>query len=397
MAVSLLLWAACVAALIFLNIKEVDFTWRAPLALGMGILLATLLGENVAILLPLGGLYVRVLLLLTVPLVAINAILALRQLGNLLRTERGAGGTLVLLLLQTLLAAALATVGAGLTGVGLRFTAAGTAWGQGLDTGRYGWIIALLLLLLLLVRTWQRSPVAAASGKWLESVNRVAKSAFSTMVHLLPYAILTLSMQLSLDPIRCGVLPLLWLLLLTVLLCALHLFVVNGCLLLLRGCNPILFFRRMYPAMQTAFLTQSGSETMPLAQELMTTGLNVSPALSDLTGRLGTRLGMPGCAAIWPVTLTLFAAHATGTVWTPLQYGGILLATVVISVVTTGIPGTSMITPLVLFLVMGLPPALMVVLLSTSGLADMARTPTNVLSAAVVGVVQKTETSATQE
>ncbi len=378
---SLLLWVAGVAVLAILDKKQVDFTWRAPLALVLGMVIVPITGGSVVSVLALGRLYVRVLLLLTVPLVLCNAITVLWRLCKAVQSR----GILALLLLQTLLAAGLATAGACLTCTGSHFTAAGTNWSQG--TGMPGWLAALLLLLVLLVHTLRHCPRQNTSGNALAYVNQMLKSAFSTMVHQLPYAILALGMNLSQSPLLCGVVPLLVLLLLTAFFCALHLFVVNSVLLLLGGCKPILFFRSIFPAMRTAFLTQSGSETMPLAQTLLTDKVHVPPALASLTGSLGTKLGMPGCAAIWPVTLALFAAHATGTIWTPLQYGQLLLATVVISVVTMGIPGTSMITPLVLFLVMGLPPELMVVQLSVSGLADMARTPTNVVGASAVAVL----------
>lgn len=179
------------------------------------------------------------------------------------------------------------------------------------------------------------------------------------------------------------VIPLLSVLVLAYILCAIQLFVVEGVLVKLVGkLDPVRFFKGIWPAATVAFTSQSSVGTIPVTVNQLTKKLGVNEDVAAFGASLGANLGMPGCAGIWPTLLAVFTIHLLGIEYTPVQYAFLVVLAVVVSIGTVGVPGTATITATALFAAAGLPVEAIILLSPISSIVDMARTATNVVGAA---------------
>ncbi|MTV28955.1 dicarboxylate/amino acid:cation symporter, partial [Nitriliruptoraceae bacterium ZYF776] len=106
---------------------------------------------------------------------------------------------------------------------------------------------------------------------------------------------------------------LLGLLVVAYIACFVHAFLINGVVLRVAAdVNPVTFFRRIYPAQMTAFTTQSSAGTLPVTTSLLTKRIGVPSDIAGFTAPLGTTIGMPGCAGVWPIVLAVFAINGLG-------------------------------------------------------------------------------------
>lgn len=210
------------------------------------------------------------------------------------------------------------------------------------------------------------------------------------VLDLTPYAVLALVASAASNASKAvsSIVPLLVLLGIAYALCILHTFVVNGALVaLFARLSPVHFFKKIAQAQLTAFTTESSVGTLPVTVENLTQKVGVSQEVTNFVAPLGTTIGMPGCAGIWPVLLAVFAIHALNIPYTAGQYVLLAILSLAVSLGTAGVPGTATVTATAVFTAAGLPVGVIILLLPISQLADMARTATNVTGAAVSAAI----------
>jgi len=176
------------------------------------------------------------------------------------------------------------------------------------------------------------------------------------------------------------------------LACAIMIFVVYGALLLFHGLNPLKFFRGAAPGMQVAFVSSSTFASMPAALRSVTHNLGVNKDYASFAVPLGASIKMDGCGAIYPALCALFIAQYTGTPLTIDQYFIVLLASVLGSFGTAGVPGTAVIMATVVLSAAGLPLETIGYLYAIDRVVDMMRTMTNVTGQMLVPVLVAKET-----
>ncbi|WP_024890900.1 dicarboxylate/amino acid:cation symporter [Luteimonas huabeiensis] len=174
--------------------------------------------------------------------------------------------------------------------------------------------------------------------------------------------------------------------------CAFHIVVVYGGLLLAHGLNPLKFFRGAAPAMQVAFVSSSSFASMPAAIRAVTHGLGVDRNYAAFAVPLGASIKMDGCGAIYPTLAAIFAAQYAGIELSFAQYAAILLASVLGSFGTAGVPGTAVVMATVVLSAAGLPLEVLGILLAIDRVLDMMRTMTNVTGQMLVPVLVARET-----
>ncbi len=175
--------------------------------------------------------------------------------------------------------------------------------------------------------------------------------------------------------------------------CFIHAYPING--VILRGFArvPVLpFFRKIFPAQLTAFSTQSSVGTLPVTTARLTRQVGVDPEIAHFTAPLGTTIGMPGCAGIWPVLIAIWGIHAYGLHYTAGHYVILGLLSVVVSIGTAGVPGAATVSAATVFAAAGLPLEFVAVTIPIGAIADMARTMCNVTAAAVSATVVARQT-----
>jgi len=181
---------------------------------------------------------------------------------------------------------------------------------------------------------------------------------------------------------------LLGLLALTWLACALHTFAINGVILrVFAKVSPIRFFRKFFAAQLTAFTTQSSLGTLPVTTNLLTNKIGVHPEIANFTAPLGTAIGMPGCAGIWPILISVWGINAYGISYSLADYLLLAVLGTLVSVGTAGVPGAATVSSATVLSAAGLPLEFIAVTLPISLIADMARTATNVTAAAVSATI----------
>lgn len=171
------------------------------------------------------------------------------------------------------------------------------------------------------------------------------------------------------------------------LACALHVVFVYGGLLLAHGLNPLRFFRGAAPGMQVAFVSSSSFASMPVALRSVTHNLGVNRDYAAFAVPLGASIKMDGCGAIYPALASLFVAQYFGLQLTTAQYFIILLASVLGSFGTAGVPGTAVVMATVVLSSAGMPLEGLGYLIAIDRILDMMRTLTNVTGQMLVPVL----------
>jgi Na+/H+-dicarboxylate symporter len=171
------------------------------------------------------------------------------------------------------------------------------------------------------------------------------------------------------------------------LACALHIVFVYGGLLLAHGLNPLRFFRGAAPGMQVAFVSSSSFASMPVSLRSVTHNLGVNRDYAAFAVPLGASIKMDGCGAIYPSIASLFIAQYFGLELSASQYFIILLASVLGSFGTAGVPGTAVVMATVVLSSAGLPLEGLGYLLAIDRVLDMMRTMTNVTGQMLVPVL----------
>lgn len=176
------------------------------------------------------------------------------------------------------------------------------------------------------------------------------------------------------------------------LACIIQIVVVYAGLLLAHGLNPWKFFRGASPGMQVAFVSSSSFAAMPVAMRSITHNLGVNKDYASFAVPLGASIKMDGCGAIYPALCAVFIAQYTGVPLSADQYFVVLIASVLGSFGTAGVPGTAVVMATVVLSAANLPLEVIGYLYAIDRILDMMRTATNVTGQMVVPVLVARET-----
>lgn len=222
---------------------------------------------------------------------------------------------------------------------------------------------------------------------FIESGRQLMNAVVGNIVGFTPYAILSLIADQVGGLDLSFVAALLKLLFVVIIACLFHSFITTPALLAILGrVNPWTFIRNFFPVWLLGAGTQSSVATLPAIIE---TDMNMGAKeeIASFAGSVGVTFGMPGCAAIWPVTLAIFTVNSLGIEFTFVQYVTMIAVALLVSLGTVGVPGTATITATGMFAAMGLPLEMILIIAPISGIADIFRTATNVEAAASTGVI----------
>ena len=147
-----------------------------------------------------------------------------------------------------------------------------------------------------------------------------------------PYAVLSLIARAVGKTEITDLLPLMGVMILAYLLCAIQLFGVESLLIRFVGkLNPVIFLKKIAPAGVVAFTSQSSVGTIPVTVRQLEKELGVDGDIAAFTAGLGANLGMPGCAGMWPVLLAVFSVNVLGLDYSLTQYAFLILLSLVVS------------------------------------------------------------------
>lgn len=143
------------------------------------------------------------------------------------------------------------------------------------------------------------------------------------------------------------------------------------------GVNPVQHFRNVFPAMVMAFTTQSSSATIPVTMECTKNRAGVPEDIVNLITAPAATINMHAVSAEMPI-YALFAAQIYGIQLSPIQFLQIVVLGVILASGCAGVPGGGIMMSAILLEIMGLPYDIVPWIAGIYVLIDMPNTMLNV-------------------
>ena len=169
----------------------------------------------------------------------------------------------------------------------------------------------------------------------------------------------------------------------------LQFFVILPIILLLSGLNPIKIFRGMLPALAVALFSKSSAATLPVTIASAEDNLNVNKKVSRFVLPICTTINMNGCAAFILISSLYLMQNAGILVSLPVIAIWVFIATFA-AIGNAGVPMGCYFLTISLVSSMGIPVAIMGVILPVYAVIDMIETSLNVWSdSCIANIVNK--------
>ncbi|MCP4511566.1 MAG: dicarboxylate/amino acid:cation symporter, partial [Fuerstiella sp.] len=144
--------------------------------------------------------------------------------------------------------------------------------------------------------------------------------------------------------------------------------------------NPLTFVRNLSPALLTAFSTASSNATLPLTLNCVEKRAGISNQTSSFVLPLGATINMDG-TALYEVVAVLFIAQATpGFDLSIAQQITVALTALIASIGAAGIPHAGLVMMAIVLQAVGLPLEAQGIIIAVDRVLDMCRTSVNVWS-----------------
>ncbi|HEU4389847.1 MAG TPA: dicarboxylate/amino acid:cation symporter [Blastocatellia bacterium] len=213
----------------------------------------------------------------------------------------------------------------------------------------------------------------------LQALYEISAKIIDLVMKVAPYAVACLLFN---NAARFGF-DLLWALggfVLTVLIgLALHMFgVYSLSVYFLSRISPLEFFRRVKTVMLTAFSTSSSNATLPTALRVSEENLGVPREINGFVLTVGATANQNGTALYEGVTV-LFLAQLAGVSLTLPQQLMVVYMAIIGGIGTAGVPSGSIPFIVVLLAMVGIDPSLIAIIIGVDRILDMCRTTLNVV------------------
>jgi len=359
---------------------------------------------------PIGTLFLRLLLMLVVPLVFAGLVSGVAGLGDVRHLGRVGWKTLAFTVLFSSLAVVLGLLlvnvlqpGAGVSEAARAQLASGAAERASSITSAArvdsGWSLLLSIvpdnpikaaangdmlavmffaLMLGIGLTLTRTEAARRFETVIEGLYDVTMRLIGMVIALAPLGVAALLFTLTAQ-LGYGVLLQLGRYALVVILAlTLHQFVIYSLALKWYArINPLRFFRDVQSAMLTAFSTASSSATLPTSLKVANEQLRLPPHISRFVLTIGATANQNGTALFEGITV-LFLAQFYGVPLTIPEQGLVLFICILGGIGTAGVPAGSLPVVAMILGMVGIPPEGIGLILGVDRLLDMCRTTVNV-------------------
>ncbi len=354
----------------------------------------------------LGQWFIRLMQMLVVPLVFCSIVCGAASMSDPKLLGKVGVGTIVMYLLTTALAVAIAIMLAQLTspGIGLDMSAIVQVEPKATSTDQTmadmliniiptniiaamnnGTMLQIIFFALIL------GFILGRLGKKVATVNRFFTQFNAVMMYMIglilkvaPIGIFCLIARTFANLGLSGIMPMVKFIGTVYLGLAVQLLVVYMLILFLfTRLNPLQFLRKMLPVMLFAFSTSSSNATIPLNMDTLEKKIGVDNKVASFTIPLGATINMDG-TAIMQGAAVIFIAQAFGIDLTAAALVTVVVTAVTASIGTAGVPGVGTIMLAMVFESIGLPAEGVAMIMGIDRLLDMGRTAINVTGDAVV-------------
>jgi dicarboxylate/amino acid:cation (Na+ or H+) symporter, DAACS family len=212
----------------------------------------------------------------------------------------------------------------------------------------------------------------------LEGLYQITAKIIEMIMKFAPYAVACLlfnnTARFGLDLLQA----LGWFVVTVLLGLSLHMFgVYSLSIYFLSRISPLEFFRRIKTVILTAFSTSSSNATLPTALRVSEKNLGVPPEINSFVLTVGATANQNGTALYEGVTV-LFLAQLAGVDLTLGQQLMVVYLAILGGIGTAGVPSGSIPFIVGVLVTIGINPALIAIILGVDRLLDMCRTTLNV-------------------
>lgn len=354
----------------------------------------------------LGDLFLRMLKMVSVPLIIASLLSGVTGLGQAERLGKMFGRTLLYYVTTSLLAISVGLLMVNLIrpGVGQGVVAAPAAEGpqhagktlpavlfeqlqnmipvnpfEAIAEGQFLSIIAFTLMFGICT--------VLVGGRVAEQISQLVDAAFHVMmkltmiiIHLAPVGVffLILAVTASEGIAIFGTLG--WYMLAVACALAIHAVVVLPLILsLVARRNPLEYAEAMSPALLTAFSSASSNGTLPLTLTCVEQRAGVSNRVGSFVLPLGATINMDG-TALYEVVAVLFIAQFSGQDLSLAQQVVVAFTALLASIGAAGIPHAGLVMMVIILQAVGLPTESQGLIIAVDRVLDMCRTAVNVWS-----------------
>jgi dicarboxylate/amino acid:cation (Na+ or H+) symporter, DAACS family len=253
--------------------------------------------------------------------------------------------------------------------------------GEGKVTGTSPNMLHIMFFALLIgvAITLLPAEVGAPFVNVMESLFQITSKIIDIIMKFAPYAVACLIFN---NIAKFGadlLLPLGWFILTVMLGLSLHFFgVYSLSIWFLSKISPLEFFRRVWTVIVTAFSTSSSNATLPTALRVSEENLGVPREINSFVLTVGATANQNGTALYEGVTV-LFLAQIFGLELSLLQQLTVVYLAILGGVGTAGVPSGSIPFIIGILAMIGVPPALIAIILGVDRILDMCRTTLNVV------------------
>lgn len=143
--------------------------------------------------------------------------------------------------------------------------------------------------------------------------------------------------------------------------------------------NPLRVYKKVFPALLTAFSTSSSAATLPVTLECVNKKVGVPKKFSNFILPLGSTVNMDG-TALYECVAAIFIAQYYGVEMTFATQFIVIFTALVTSIGVAGIPSASLVAISIILNAVGLPMEGIAMIFAVDRVLDMFRTSVNVLS-----------------
>jgi DAACS family dicarboxylate/amino acid:cation (Na+ or H+) symporter len=151
-------------------------------------------------------------------------------------------------------------------------------------------------------------------------------------------------------------------------------------------CRPWQVLQGMRDALFMAFSTASSTVTMPVTYDRLQTRVGVRQESASMGAMVGANFNNDG-TALYEAMAALFVSQLLAIPLTLVQQGQVVLLSVIASVGAAGIPEAGLVTMVLVFRTVGLPPEYIGMLLPIDWFLDRCRTAVNVMGDVTVSCI----------
>ena len=233
-------------------------------------------------------------------------------------------------------------------------------------------------LILGISATLVKPEVAAPFLRMLDALYAISAKAIEAIMKLAPFAVAALLFSSTAGFGIDLLITLGWFMATVLLGLGIHMFgVYSLSVALLSRISPIDFFRRIKTVMLTAFSTSSSNATLPTAIEVTERNLGVPREINTFVLTVGATANQNGTALYEGVTV-LFLAQLAGIDLSLGQQLVVAYLAIIGGIGTAGVPSGSIPFIIVVLASVGVNPALIAIILGVDRILDMCRTTLNV-------------------